>query len=153
MKRTLQFIGTMSLALSFLGITAVVQKVEAQKTEDVFCNIIKGTAPATILYETQDVIVINTRKKHAFVHCLIIPKNHVINIKDLDDMTVIAHMFEVAQYLNKQLEPASGSTSGDFTLTINNGKTSAQTVFHLHMHFQSPQQWKPEFAKKFRVQK
>lgn len=115
--------------------------------QDVFCNIIQGKSAATILYETSDVIVINKREiPPDGVDCLIIPKKHVVNIKDADP-TIGAKLFEVAQFLSKQLQGP-----GEFTIQMNNGATSHQTVFHMHMHFRSPQRWKERFAKMFKVQ-
>lgn len=118
---------------------------------DVFCDIIAGKAPATIIYEDDDLIVIEKRKIkdtrgrmlfRASTDCLIIPKKHIVNIKDLDqqdpyDATILSKMAAVAQKLSLQV-----CAPGDFTITMNNGKTSAQTVFHMHMHFRSPQRWK-----------
>lgn len=132
----------------------------SQASNDVFCDIILGKAPATIIYEDKDLIVIEKRKVKdsngvfAFrepANCLIIPKKHIVNIKDLDqtnpyDATIASKMVAVAQMLSKLL-----NSPGDFTITMNNGKT-AQTVFHMHMHFQSPQQWKkPDWRPPIRV--
>lgn len=109
---------------------------------DVFCDILSGKAPATIIYEDDDIIAIEKPAIRNPADCLIIPKKHIVNIKDLDqantyDAVIVSKMVAIAQMLSQRLcDPA------DFTITMNNGKTSAQTVFHMHMHFKSPQQWK-----------
>lgn len=139
----------------FLFITLItitpVRLVLPSQGNDVFCNIISGNGPATIIYEDNDLIVIEKRKikdsRGALVfrkptQCLIIPKKHIVNIKDLDpkdpyDATLLSKMAAVAQKLSDKL-----CKPGEFTITMNNGKTSSQTVFHMHMHFKSPQQWK-----------
>lgn len=147
------------LLVTCLGFSAfAIALPTVSQPDDVFCKIIKRKAPAIIIYETQEIIVIEDRKKRSEVHCLIIPKKHIVNIKHLDknkaaDVALGSKMFEVAQFLGKQLEPSTRRRSGDFTLTINNGPTSEQTIPHMHMHFQSSQQWKSEFKKTFKVQK
>ena len=140
-----------SLLLIMLATGASGGSVLSSHGKDVFCDIISGNGPATIIYEDADLIVIEKRKikdsNGLFIFreptdCLIIPKRHIVNIKDLDqtnpyDATIMSKMVAVAQMLSKLLY-----SPGDFTITMNNGKTSFQTVFHMHMHFKSPQQWK-----------
>ncbi len=74
--------------------------------------------------------------------CLIIPKKHIVNIKDLNqadpyDATIVSKMVAVAQMLAGRLQAPA-----EFSVLMNNGATSAQSVFHMHMHFRSPQRWK-----------
>lgn len=151
MKRfTYRFFVALVVLQSTVGTVACKAKNSGQ---DVFCEIIQGRGPATILYQTNDIVIIKKRHIHPdVVDCLIIPKKHVQNIKDLDlrdtdDAQLGSKMFAVAQTLSQQLQ-----APGDFTITMNNGATSHQTVFHMHMHFKSPQRWKESFRKTFRVQ-
>lgn len=129
-------------ALVMLLVVAAPLSALQSPGHDVFCDILSGKAPATIIYEDADVIVIEKPAIRNPADCLIIPKKHIVNIKDLDqanayDAMILSKMVAVAQMLSQRLcGPA------DFTITMNNGKTSAQTVFHMHMHFKSPQQWK-----------
>lgn len=107
-----------------------------------FCQIIARQSPAIIIDETDDLIVIEKRPIRKPVDCLIIPKKHIVNIKTLDplnihDQTILSKMAFKAQELSKRL-----NGQGDFTVSMNNGQQSAQTVFHMHMHFRSPNTWK-----------
>jgi len=107
----------------------------------VFCRIIAGLEPATILYEDNLVIAFEKKPVRSPVSCLIVPKKHIKNCKELDthdscNLDIFGHMIEVAQILSKRL-----NGSGDFKLLINNGPSADQTVFHLHMHFISKDTW------------
>jgi len=73
---------------------------------------------------------------------LILPKKHITNIKHLDahnayDKTIGSKMMFMAQELSKKLQG-----NGDFSVIMNNGGSSNQSVFHMHMHFKSPRDWK-----------
>lgn len=107
-----------------------------------FCQIIDKKAPAVIIYEDADVLVFEKRPVRNPVDCLIIPKKHIMNIKDLvisdkHDQIIVSKMMFVAQDLSKRLDG-----KGDFTITMNNGAESCQSVFHMHAHFRSPNNWK-----------
>lgn len=106
-----------------------------------FCHIITGTGSAVIIAEDADCIAIEKRPVRSPVDCLIIPKKHIVNCKNIDvndayDATIISKMVCMAQKLSKKL-----TGSQDFQLHINNGAQVGQSVFHLHMHFKSSEQW------------
>lgn len=106
-----------------------------------FCRIIAGTEQAVIIAQDADCIVIEKKPVRTPVDCLIIPKKHIVNCKHLDsrdayDATIISKMGFMAQKLAKKL-----TGSQDFQLHINNGAHAGQSVFHLHMHFKSPEKW------------
>lgn len=113
-------------------------------TNCLFCGIIARTQPGQIIEEDEDLVVI---EKHPTivrkpVDILIIPKKHIENIKFLNaadpyDQTIMSKMMFKAQALSKRLQ-----STGDFTVTINNGARSDQTQFHMHMHFRSPFNWR-----------
>jgi diadenosine tetraphosphate (Ap4A) HIT family hydrolase len=71
------------------------------------------------------------------INFLIVPKKHVINYKD-NNFTpeVFINQLAMAQELSKKL------TDNRVDLYINNGSSAAQSVFHSHMHFRSPAEWK-----------
>jgi histidine triad (HIT) family protein len=107
--------------------------------------VIAQQSSATVLYEDDEIVAI--KKLHAphapwKVDCLIIPKKHVVNMKTLDendpvDATLFSKMGFVAQKLGKKL-----ALPGDFQVVVHNGSQAAQSVFHMHMHFQSVSDWK-----------
>jgi len=102
--------------------------------ECVFCKIIAGDIPATIIDQNDDVIVIQDLHPKAPIHYLIIPKKHVKDIVSLNNETAdlmgkIALMAK--KIAHEQLDDA------DFRLIINNGPGVGQSVLHLHCHFLS----------------
>lgn len=108
----------------------------------VFCDIIEKKSTSNIIEETDDILVIEKKPIRKPVDCLILPKKHIENCKFLDskndyDSTILSKMFFMAQNLSKKL-----TGKQDFQLVINNGSEAGQTVFHLHMHFKSANNWK-----------
>lgn len=101
--------------------------------KSIFSKIIDREIPATIIYETDSIIVIKDIKPLAPVHYLIIPKLPVLDMKDvLFDAKLSAEMVAVVQHLASTL-PGDQS----FNILVNNGASAGQVVMHLHWHFVS----------------
>jgi histidine triad (HIT) family protein len=98
----------------------------------IFCKIIKGQLPSTVIAENDSIVVIKDRYPRAPIHYLILPKKHVVCVSDLQvsDASLAWELFSMAQTLAKKL-PGSQA----FNLIINNGAEAGQSVPHLHMHF------------------
>ena len=98
----------------------------------IFCKIISGKIPSSIIDQTDEVIVIKDINPKAPVHYLIIPKKHICDLKQLgpEDKDLAAQMLFMAQRLSKKLPKP-----GDFKLVSNNGAGVGQCVFHAHIHF------------------
>ncbi len=96
-----------------------------------FCKIINKETPAEIIYEDDNVIAILDIHPRSPGHTMILPKIHAENILDLPEEK-IEGVFEavkkVTELLNKSLKPDG------FTIGINHGKVSSQTIEHLHIH-------------------
>lgn len=139
MKKVASFIVFAVIGLCIASMVAChVQK----QTSCVFCSIIARNSPAIILDENEYAIAFEKNPPRIPVDCLIIPKKHIKNVKDLDltsqeDKNILDALFAMAQKLSKKL-----TGTQDFQLHINNGTAAGQTVPHLHMHFKSPEQWK-----------
>lgn len=98
----------------------------------IFCSIITGKIPSTIIAQNEHLVVIKDIKPQAPVHYLIIPKKHGADLYAYNnaDKELLGEMLLMAQQLGTQLpEPKA------FRLSINNGAAAGQVVFHLHMHF------------------
>ena len=101
--------------------------------KSIFSKIIDREIPASIVYETDSVIVIKDIKPIAPIHYLIIPKLPIIDMKDPRlDTALAAELVKTVQYLAAQL---SGDQS--FNVLSNNGAAAGQVVMHLHWHFVS----------------
>jgi histidine triad (HIT) family protein len=95
-----------------------------------FCKIVAGSIPATMLYEDDDVIVFNDIKPMAKVHFLIVPKVHVesLNGCDASHQSLLGKMLLLAP----KLAAEQGLTG--FKTLINTGREGGQEVFHIHVH-------------------
>ncbi len=100
------------------------------KADCIFCAIIARKAPATIVSETDDVLVIKDIAPKTPIHYLIIPKHHYNDLQELNDCCVGSRLLSTAQQLSQETPQAK-----DYRLLINNGYGVGQRVFHLHMHF------------------
>lgn len=98
----------------------------------IFCKILKGEIPSTKVYEDDKVYAFNDINPEAPVHVLIIPKEHIANINELNESnaSVISHIFLVAKDIAKQL----GIAEDGYRIVSNCGKNGGQTVFHIHFH-------------------
>ncbi|RLA06612.1 MAG: histidine triad nucleotide-binding protein [Gammaproteobacteria bacterium] len=97
-----------------------------------FCKIIKKEIPAKIIYENEKVLAFEDIEPVAPFHILIIPKEHINTINDLDDKkaAVFADMMMAA----KNIATAQKIKNKSYRLIINAGEDAGQTVFHIHMH-------------------
>jgi histidine triad (HIT) family protein len=100
--------------------------------ECIFCNIVARKQHADILYETDQVIVINDILPKAPVHVLVIPKKHIATARDITaaDAGLLADMFAAAYKVAEQ----KGLAERGYKLSVNVGREGGQVVFHLHMH-------------------
>lgn len=98
----------------------------------IFTKIINREIPATIVDETDDLIVIQDIAPKAPIHLLIIPKKEIRDLQSFvdDDFYVVDKMFRMAQKLSRTIAGAE-----QFRLVMNNGPQAGQCIFHAHMHF------------------
>jgi histidine triad (HIT) family protein len=54
-------------------------------TDCVFCRIISGGAPAKRIYEDAEVLVIEDLHPRAHHHYLVIPKEHIASLLEVED--------------------------------------------------------------------
>ncbi len=96
-----------------------------------FCKIAAGEIPADIVYEDERVLVFKDINPKAAVHLLIIPREHLAGLNELEPGhdALIAHIMRLIQPLAVE----QGLESGYRTI-INTGRDGGQEVFHLHVH-------------------
>ena len=97
----------------------------------IFCKIIAGDIPATLLYEDEDVIAFNDISPQAPTHILVIPRRHIAGPGALTkaDQALIGKLVIKGTELAEEV-----GLDGGFRLVMNNGESAGQTVFHLHLH-------------------
>ena len=105
-----------------------------------FCKIVEGKIPADKVAEDEAWLAFKDINAQAPAHALVIPKNHVANVTELDDAVELGSLFQAACQVAKQLNLKEG-----FRLVVNTGSHGGQTVFHLHIHILGgrPLTWPP----------
>lgn len=105
----------------------------------IFCKIIEKKIPATIVSESADYIAIRDISPQAPNHILVIPNNHVTDIRAVEQSAALGKLFQAAADIAKQEQLES------FRLVVNTGADAGQTVFHLHIHVLGGRtmQWPP----------
>jgi histidine triad (HIT) family protein len=97
-----------------------------------FCQILAGELPASIVYEDEQFIAFNDVNPQAPTHQLIIPRLHIETINDLlpQHNALVGEMFQVA----KELAKKAGIDAKGYRTVMNCNAGAGQTVFHLHLH-------------------
>ncbi len=98
----------------------------------VFCNIIKGSAPASIAYSDEKVMAIMDIQPVNPGHVLIIPKIHVAQLSELSEETGV-RMFKIAMRIAEALRQ-SGTKCEGINLFLADEEAAGQDVFHVHLH-------------------
>jgi histidine triad (HIT) family protein len=97
----------------------------------IFCKIARGEIPAKKLYEDDDVLAFHDIHPAAPVHFLIIPKQHIESLAQINDehTALLGKMLRLAPALAQQ----AGAEQG-FKTVINTGRDGGQEIYHLHLH-------------------
>jgi histidine triad (HIT) family protein len=98
----------------------------------IFCKIIAGESPATILYRDEQVVAFRDIHPIASTHILIVPLRHISSVNELEegDAALVGHMTLTAKLIAAQ----EGVAERGYRLITNTGPEGGQSVFHLHMH-------------------
>jgi histidine triad (HIT) family protein len=105
-----------------------------------FCKMISGEIPAKIVYNDDQVIVINDINPQAPLHQLIIPRKHIATLNDLeaDDTLLVGQLLQTAQ----QLAKTAGIQTDGYRTVMNCNAGAGQTVFHIHLHLLGGREFK-----------
>ena len=108
-----------------------------------FCKIIDGEIPGDIVYENDSVLAFNDINPIAPVHILVIPKEHIATLNDLEEKhtQTLGELFLAA----KQIASEKGISESGYRTVFNCNKDAQQTVFHIHLHLIAGRQmsWPP----------
>jgi len=109
----------------------------------VFCKIIAGEIPATVVHETDDVLAFRDLGPQAPTHVLVIPKRHIATINDMrdSDAELVGKLYLAAQ----KVAADEGISESGFRTVMNCNEGAGQTVFHMHLHVLGgrPMTWPP----------
>lgn len=95
-----------------------------------FCRIVRGEIPAKIVHETADTVAFCDISPQAPYHVLVIPRDHVPTLNDVDDPALVGRLAMVAAEIAKR----EGYAERGYRTVINTNADANQTVFHVHLH-------------------
>ena len=102
-----------------------------------FCRMVAGDVPATVVHETDRVFAFRDINPQAPTHVLVIPKDHHRNAAALAaaDPGLLADIVSAARQVAEQ----EGLVAGDgiepgFRIVTNTGPQAGQSVDHVHLH-------------------
>jgi histidine triad (HIT) family protein len=110
----------------------------------IFCKIISGEIPATIVGENDAAVAFRDINPQAPVHLLIIPRQHIAALSEIGRLpaATVQSMLQLAA----DLAEAEGVQQSGYRLVTNEGPDSGQSVFHLHWHLLGGATMTNEFA-------
>jgi histidine triad (HIT) family protein len=101
-------------------------------TDCLFCKIVAGEIPSTVVHETDLTLAFRDINPQAPTHVVVIPKAHHTDAASLGEAdpalagSLLAAAGAVAQ--------AEGIAESGYRLVFNKGRGAGQTVFHVHCH-------------------
>jgi histidine triad (HIT) family protein len=97
-----------------------------------FCRIVGGTIPASIVYRDEQVTAFHDIEPRAPVHLLVVPNQHVTSINDLEEghEATIGHLMRITRVVAQE----QGVGESGFRVVVNMGPDAMMTVPHLHVH-------------------
>ena len=95
----------------------------------IFCRIGAGEIPSTKLHEDELCFAIRDIRPQAPVHVLVIPKQHVASLWELDDEPLAGRLVAVASRIARAEKLEQG-----WRLIANTRAHAGQEVPHLHLH-------------------
>ncbi len=102
-------------------------------TDDcLFCRIVAGEIPATVVHETDDTLAFRDIGPKAPVHVLVIPKAHHTDVGALAaaDPALAGKVLAACGAVAEQ----EGLTGDGYRVIFNTGGFGGQEVFHVHGH-------------------
>ncbi|PJF37189.1 MAG: histidine triad nucleotide-binding protein [Candidatus Thermofonsia Clade 1 bacterium] len=103
-----------------------------QHSDCIFCQIIRGEAPATMLYQDERAVAFRDIAPIAPVHVLIVPRLHIASAAEVtaEHAPLIGHLIAIAAHIARQ----QGIAERGYRLVTNVGREGGQVIFHLHWH-------------------
>lgn len=98
----------------------------------IFCDIIKGSAPASVVYADEKVTAMMDIQPVNPGHVLVIPNTHATYLSELDQETG-GHLFKIAMRIATAVR-RSGVRCEGVNLFLADGQVAGQEIFHVHLH-------------------
>lgn len=106
----------------------------------IFEKIIARQIPATIVYESDDIIAFRDIDPKAPTHILIVPKSPIVTLNDLEatDAELVGKIVLAA----KEIAAKEGIAESGYRLVFNCNRDGGQSVDHIHCHLMGGRQMK-----------
>jgi histidine triad (HIT) family protein len=106
-----------------------------------FCRIVRGEIPATIVAQTDDCIAFRDVDPKAPVHVLVIPREHVASLSATRYPAMVGRLALLAA----EIAEREGIAESGYRTVINTNGDAGQTVPHIHLHLLGGRQmgWPP----------
>lgn len=112
-------------------------------TNCLFCRIIAGEVPGTLLHQDDRLVVLQDINPQAPLHALVVPRKHIATLNDLgpDDDGLVGEMLRRAAWLAQE----RGFGERGYRTVFNCNREAGQTVYHIHLHVLGgrPLAWPP----------
>ena len=96
----------------------------------IFCKIIKGELPSYTIYEDETIKVIMNINPATDGHLLVLPKEHYVDMRDLDEK-VLLHSYKV---IKDTIYPKLKKKLKCEGLTLAQNNELGQEIKHYHIH-------------------
>ena len=97
-----------------------------------FCRIIAGEIPASLVYQDDHVVAFKDITPQAPTHVLVVPRRHIESLNDLapGDDALVGEMVRTAAKIARD----AGVSERGYRTVFNTNADAGQTVFHIHLH-------------------
>ena len=100
--------------------------------ECVFCSIISGEVPASIVHNDEHVLAFMDAHPVNAGHVLVIPKSHAAHLSELEP-DIGGEVFKMAMKVSAAVRRSSIPCSA-VNLILADGSDAGQEIFHVHLH-------------------
>jgi histidine triad (HIT) family protein len=97
-----------------------------------FCRIVAGEIPATIVHRDDDVVAFRDIAPKAPTHILFVPARHFASLAEAQDAD--AGILGKLMLRVRDVARAEGLDGNGYRVVTNVGEHAGQSVFHLHVH-------------------
>jgi histidine triad (HIT) family protein len=101
-------------------------------TPCVFCEIIRGNAPASVVYADDRAMAFMDIQPVNPGHLLVVPRAHATYLVDLDE-GLGSHLFRVGMRLAQAVRHVNVRCEG-VALFLADGEAAGQEILHVHLH-------------------
>lgn len=97
-----------------------------------FCKFVNGDIKPDTVYEDDEVLAFRDINPQAPTHILVIPKQHIATLNDLDEQhaALIGKLYLTAQKIARE----EGIDEAGYRTVVNCNEQAGQSVFHIHLH-------------------